>query len=508
MSSSVSSNNPNCHKATHKTRRKANKSKSLASKLRLGYVNFRGLKSKEHELSPLLRELNLDIFGGTETFLKNSKTPVVKGYKWFGKNRKLKLKKGGGGIGFLVKNNFQVIDDNLFQSQDDDIERLWIKLKVGEGQTLSLCVVYVPPENTNKDGVDELYHELFSNISNLEGSNDQYLLLGDFNGRIGNISGKKITSSTGSAKPWFDQEIKSAINERKKSNKKHREWVKENSSYHDNEGKILWNKYLEDKNNVQNLIKQKKIENKVKQCIEVGKCGVIGKIYSKIVEKELTDLVESNNILGEIQGGFRKNRRTIDQVFILKGIASIRKHQKKHTYFAFLDFKKAYDSIWREGLWYALWQNGVKGKLWRIIKNTYNHIESKVSFGDIETDYFTQNEGLKQGCVLAPTLFSIYMNELKKLLDDSLLGVKLDEICINGLFFADDVVLIAPNEVQLKSMLNVTNHFCKLWKMTINEEKSNVLIINKKVNKNKDWQIGNSKIKEASEYKYLGYWIT
>ena len=106
---------------------------------------------------------------------------------------------------------------------------------------------------------------------------------------------------------------------------------------------------------------------------------------------------------------------------------------------AFLDFKKAYDSVWREGLWYALWKNGIKGKLWRIIKHTYDNIESKVSLGDIETNYFDQNEGLRQGCVLAPILFSIYINELKKLLNQSLLGVHLNETTVNGLFFADDV---------------------------------------------------------------------
>ena len=170
-----------------------------------------------------------------------------------------------------------------------------------------------------------------------------------------------------------------------------------------------------------------------------------------------------------------------------------------------MDFRKAYDSLWIYGLWYALWQNGITGKLWRVIKHTYDHIESKITFGDIETDYFTQNEGLKQGCVLAPLLFAVYINELKKLLDKSLLGVKLNDTLINGLFFADDVVLITPDENQLKGMLNIVNKFCRLWKMSVNENKSNILIINKRVSKNREWFVGNSLIKESSEYKYLGY---
>ena len=59
--------------------------------------------------------------------------------------------------------------------------------------------------------------------------------------------------------------------------------------------------------------------------------SVIGKIYSRLIEHELSTHVENNEILGEIQGGFRKDRRTIDQIFILKNLAAIRKNRNQHT---------------------------------------------------------------------------------------------------------------------------------------------------------------------------------
>ena len=55
--------------------------------------------------------------------------------------------------------------------------------------------------------------------------------------------------------------------------------------------------------------------------------SVVGKMYNRIIEKEVTNFVESMDILGEIQGGFRKDRRTTDQIYILKGLTTIRKHK-------------------------------------------------------------------------------------------------------------------------------------------------------------------------------------
>ena len=56
-------------------------------------------------------------------------------------------------------------------------------------------------------------------------------------------------------------------------------------------------------------------------------------------------------ILTEEQGGFRANRGCSDQILALRSICEARKEQKKSTYLAFLDVSKAYDTVWREGLW-------------------------------------------------------------------------------------------------------------------------------------------------------------
>jgi hypothetical protein len=126
------------------------------------------------------------------------------------------------------------------------------------------------------------------------------------------------------------------------------------------------------------------------------------KIFSKTIESTAVNHLESSNILGESQGAFRKDRRIEDHIFTLHGICSLAKSSKKPLYIAFLDLSKAFDRVWPEGLLAKLWESGIQGKPWRLIKEIYRNVKNKVVFNDYESDYFDQEYGVKQGCVLSP----------------------------------------------------------------------------------------------------------
>jgi hypothetical protein len=165
-----------------------------------------------------------------------------------------------------------------------------------------------------------------------------------------------------------------------------------------------------------------------------------------VIEEKIVSYLEDNNILGESQGAFRKNRRLEDHVFTLQGICSLQKKKRKNTYLAFLDLSKAFDRVWREGLFYLLWQNGIQGKCWRLLWSLYKEVNNRVLFGNYESDWFSQDYGVKQGCVLSPTLFSILMNDLVSMLDKAGVGVQVSNQLINSLLFADDITWIANSE--------------------------------------------------------------
>ena len=110
------------------------------------------------------------------------------------------------------------------------------------------------------------------------------------------------------------------------------------------------------------------------------------KLYTKIIENVIMNYIEENSVLHENQGAFRKGRRLEDNLFTLHGLCSTRKSEGKHTYLAFLDMSKAFDRVWRDGLFYLLWKFGVKGKIWRLICEMYKHVTNKVLFGGFQSD--------------------------------------------------------------------------------------------------------------------------
>src|SRR6185503_10719714 len=87
--------------------------------------------------------------------------------------------------------------------------------------------------------------------------------------------------------------------------------------------------------------------------------SIIGKIYTDILNQRVSLWMEKECLLSDEQAGFRRARSTVDQLFILTETIKCNRPQK--TYCAFIDIAKAYDRVWRDGLWHKLWEAGVKG---------------------------------------------------------------------------------------------------------------------------------------------------
>ena len=184
---------------------------------------------------------------------------------------------------------------------------------------------------------------------------------------------------------------------------------------------------------------------------------VVSKVYTSILNERLSNWCERNNIIVEEQGGFRRGRSYIDQIFVLAGLLD--KRRGKKTFCCFIDLRKAYDRVWRAGLWKRLWDEGIRGKMWRIIKNLYTKVESCVLLGSEKTDFFGIDEGVRQGCVLSPILFSIFINKLATDVINSGLGITVKDSKVALLLYADDIVLIASSRDDLKKGLEIVNNF-------------------------------------------------
>ena len=107
-------------------------------------------------------------------------------------------------------------------------------------------------------------------------------------------------------------------------------------------------------------------------------------------------------ILNENQCGFRKGYSTLDNLFVLFTFFEILKNKKNKMFCAFIDFEKAFDKVWRDGLWYKLLLNNMNGNMHNIIVNMYSGTKSCISYNDCKSEFFPCNNGVRQGANLSP----------------------------------------------------------------------------------------------------------
>ena len=114
------------------------------------------------------------------------------------------------------------------------------------------------------------------------------------------------------------------------------------------------------------------------------------KLYCFILNQRLTKWTESNNKITDEQNGFRKKKSTTDHLSSLTNIIETRIKKKLSTYTAFVDFKKAYDTINRNVLWNKLCDVGVNGKMFNAIKSLYCCVSSCIIIIGMKTDWFDE----------------------------------------------------------------------------------------------------------------------
>ena len=236
--------------------------------------------------------------------------------------------------------------------------------------------------------------------------------------------------------------------------------------------------------------------------------SIVGKVYNRVLGNRLMSFAERERLgIVEEQGGFRPERGTEDQIFILTEV--LRARADHTTYTAFIDVKKAYDTVWRNGLWKRLWDEGVRGRMWRVIKDMYRLVQSSVLVGDEQTKVFDLHMGVRQGCVMSPVLFSFFINGLAREIKEKTQGVRVGDTLVRLLLYADDIVLLAESRRDLQDMLDIVTSYSKKWRFRVNPKKgkSEVMLFGRKprnTSHERKWQLAGAEIQETTSYKYLG----
>lgn len=237
--------------------------------------------------------------------------------------------------------------------------------------------------------------------------------------------------------------------------------------------------------------------------ISITSC--LGKLFNSILCQRVNSFLDENDKMSKLQAVFRKNHSTSDHIFVLRSLINKYVKQYKSQIFAcFVDFRKAFDTVWRNGMFLKLKRLGVCGKFFDLVKNMYAQTSSSIKLPNGITTNFKTDVGIKQGDSLSPTLFNVYIDDVSDIFHNCD-GLVLGQVNLNCLMYADDLLLVSSSSNGLQLALNKLNSYCKLWKLEMNVNKTNVVIFRqRKRTETVNFYLGGQQLKTVDQVKYLG----
>ena len=233
----------------------------------------------------------------------------------------------------------------------------------------------------------------------------------------------------------------------------------------------------------------------------------LGKLLEKIVVDRLNHLLEEKGLLNENQAGFRRNRCTTDQVLKLVQMATDKiqsKGEGSATIVTFFDFEKAYDKVWREGLLHKMIQMNIPHRYIQYVRHFLSARQTTVDVNGVKCTNFYLNEGLPQGSAISPLLFLIFIKDIDE---------EITMHTTTSLFADDTSVWVTAGKDKEEARRNMQEaikgieRWARKWKMSLNESKTEAIVISSSRTDNTWKPILNLNGKEAkivSSYKFLG----
>nr|VZI19294.1 unnamed protein product [Spirometra erinaceieuropaei] len=218
--------------------------------------------------------------------------------------------------------------------------------------------------------------------------------------------------------------------------------------------------------------------------------NIAGKIFARILLNRLNNHLEQG-LLPESQCGFRRHRGTTDMIFAARQLQEKCQDMRNHLYSTFVDLTKAFDTVNREGLWKIMQKFGCPERFTQMVRQLHDGMMARVTDNGAVSEAFAVTNGVKQGCVLAPTLFSLmfsaYRDERPGIriayrTDSHLLNQRrmhcqsrVSTTTVHELLFADDCALNTTSEEEMQRSMDLFSAACENFGLVINTQKTVVM---------------------------------
>ena len=230
----------------------------------------------------------------------------------------------------------------------------------------------------------------------------------------------------------------------------------------------------------------------------------ISPMLTKIFEHVLKNLFSEYLTTYPLQYGFKKKHSTTHAIFCLKQTVDYYINNGSRVYCTFLDASKAFDRLVHSGLFMKLIDKKCPKTFIDVIITWYDGLYCRVLWDGAYSSWFLVSAGVRQGGVLSPNFYGLYVDDLFRILQSSGAGCYYVKRFAAALMYADDMAVLAPSLKGLQKLLSLCENYCLEWDIKLNAKKSKNLWFGKGVPPSVILRINNTPISWENKWKYLG----
>ena len=227
---------------------------------------------------------------------------------------------------------------------------------------------------------------------------------------------------------------------------------------------------------------------------------VISKVFEHVLKSQFSEFLQTSTL----QFGFKKKSSTVHAIYCLKQTVSYYINNKSSVYCSFLDASKAFDRLVHSGLFLKMIERKVPLAFLNVIMFWHDGLSCQVKWDNHFSDWFFITAGVRQGGVLSPDFYCIYVDDLICKLQSLGVGCYIGKVFAASLFYADDMAVLSPSLKGLQSLLDACANYCHEWDIKLNAKKTKNIFFGCKTPPTHRVSLNGTEIQWDDKCKYLG----
>ena len=231
----------------------------------------------------------------------------------------------------------------------------------------------------------------------------------------------------------------------------------------------------------------------------------LGSIFMKVLELVIMKKEACNLMSNDLQFGFKTGLSTTLCTSMIQETVSYFNHEGSNVYGLLLDASKAFDRVKFTKLFKILIQRGMCPMFCRLLLNMYVNQKLRVRWNNIYSDFFSVKNGVKQGGVISPCLFCIYIDGLLNELEMNGSGCYMGGVFAGAFAYADDITLLAPSISALKEMIRICEKYASAFSIKFNSDKSQFIVFGSNKDVNVNIKVNGQNVEKVDSVIHLGH---